>query len=129
MKDSVTVALIGAGRTGTPLLKELLNYSYITIAGVADMDHEAEGMAIARERGIPTFTDPMAMMALGREIDILIEVSGDRSLKRLIKDLFEQTGNCHTLIMHELIARLFISVCTRHPELVPSFHPENTGVG
>lgn len=129
MKNTVSVALIGAGRTGTPLLVELLNYPYVTFAGVADLNDQAEGMNLARENGIATFTDPMTLVALGDEIDILIEVSGDTSLKKQIKDLFEKSGNRHTLIMHDLIARLFISVCTRQPDLIASFHPEDIGVG
>jgi len=129
MKDSVSVALIGAGRTGTPLLQELFNYPYVTFAGVADLNDQAEGMALAREKGIATFTDPMSLVALGEEIDILVEVSGDTSLKKQIKDAFEKSGNRHTLIMHDLIARLFISVCTRQQDMIPSLHPDDIGVG
>ncbi|PLY05574.1 MAG: hypothetical protein C0624_04805 [Desulfuromonas sp.] len=129
MKNSVSIGLIGAGRTGTPLLQELLNYPYITFAGVADLNDSAEGMVLAREKGIATFTDPMALVALGDEIDILVEVSGDGSLKKKIKDAFGDSGNRHTLIMHDLIARLFISVCTRQPDMIPSLHPDDIGVG
>ena len=129
MKDSVSIALIGAGRTGTPLLKELFKYPYVSFAGVADLNDQAEGMVMARDKGVATFTDPMALVALGDEIDILVEVSGDRSLKQQIKETFERSGNRHTLIMHDLIARLFISVCTRQPDMIPSFHPDDIGVG
>lgn len=129
MKDAVSVGLIGAGRTGTPLLQELLNYPYVKFAGVADLNAQAEGMKIAAAKGIPTFTDPMALVRLGKKIDILVEVSGDKTLKKQIKDEFDKSGNRHTLIMHDLIARLFISVCTRQKELIPSFHPDDIGVG
>jgi len=129
MKDSVSIGLIGAGRTGTPLLKELFKYPYVTFAGVADLNDQAEGMALARDKGIATFTDPMALVALGDEIDILVEVSGDNSLKKQIKDSFGKSDNKHTLIMHDLIARLFISVCTQQPDMIPSFHPDDIGVG
>lgn len=129
MKNTISVGLIGGGRTGTPLLQELLNYSYVTFAGVADINDQAEGMVLAREKGIATFTDPMALVFLGDEIDILIEVSGDTSLKKQIKDVYGKSDNRHTLIMHDLIARLFISVCTRQPELIPTFHPADIGVG
>ncbi len=127
--DKVAVALIGAGRTGTPLLRELLKYPYIEIVGVADLNSEAEGVKLAREKGIYTTSDPMELVKKGEEIDILIEVSGDSGLKRRIKDYFELTGNKKTIIMHDLVARLLISVCTGQESLVPSFHPDDVGIG
>ncbi|PLX80224.1 MAG: hypothetical protein C0615_01345 [Desulfuromonas sp.] len=129
MADSVSVALIGAGRTGTPLLKELLKYSYINIVGVADLDASAEGMTLAGEKGLFTTTDPIKLIDKGEEIDILVEVSGDASLKKVIKDEFQKSGNRKTIIMHDLIARLFISMTTGQQELIPSFHPDDVGVG
>ena len=129
MADSVNVALIGAGRTGTPLLQEMIKYSYINIIGVADLNPGAEGMSIAKENSIFTTTDPVSLISKGEEIDILIEVSGDKALKKVIKDYFQNTSNRKTIIMHDLIARLFISMTTRQPNLIPSLHPSDVGVG
>lgn len=129
MGDRVSVALIGAGRTGTPLLKELVKYPYVEMVGVADLDPAAEGVMFAKEKGIFTTSDPMDLAKKGEAIDILIEVSGDADLKKRIKDHFEQIGNKKTIIMHDLVARLFISVCTQQGELVPTFHPQDVGVG
>jgi hypothetical protein len=58
-----------------------------------------------------------------------VEVSGDGSLKKTIKDQFEKSKNKHTIIMHDLIARLFISVCTQQQKLIPSLHPDDVGIG
>jgi acetaldehyde dehydrogenase (acetylating) len=129
MADKVSVALIGAGRTGTPLLRELLKYSYVKIVGVADLNPSAEGIKLAAEKGIFTTSDPMALVKKGADIDILVEVSGDGSLKKTIKDQFEKSKNKHTIIMHDLIARLFISVCTQQQKLIPSLHPDDVGIG
>jgi acetaldehyde dehydrogenase (acetylating) len=129
MEEKLKVALIGGGRTGTPLLKELLKYSYVEIVGVADFDPSAEGLRIAAEKEIFTTSEPMALVKKGEYIDILVEVSGDTSLKKHIKDYFEQTGNMKTIIMHDLIARFFISVCTQQDKLIPGLHPDDVGVG
>lgn len=129
MSESVSVALIGAGRTGTPLLKEMVKYPYINIVGVADLNPDAEGMAFAKENGVFTTTDPVTLISKGEEIDILVEVSGDKSLKKVIKDYFQNTKNNKTIIMHDLIARLFISMTTQQTKLIPSFHPDDVGVG
>jgi hypothetical protein len=31
--------------------------------------------------------------------------------------------------MHDMIASLLISLCDRSPHLIPSFHPEDEGIG
>ncbi len=129
MSDKISVAIIGGGRTGTPLLKELLKYAYVEIVGVADLDSNAEGIKLAAAKGIFTTTDPMELVMKGGGIDILVEVSGDNKLKKSIKSEFERSGNTRTIIMHDLIARLFISVCTQQQQLIPSLHPQDVGVG
>lgn len=129
MSQSISIAVIGAGRTGTPLLRDLLQYDYIQVLGVADLDLNSPGMALARERQIPCFNEPMEMVEAVGQVDILVEVSGDRSLKAKIKQHFEAQENRHTIIMHDLIARLVISLCGRSPSLAPSFHPGDEGIG
>ena len=129
MTDMIGVALICAGRTGTPILKELLKYPYITLVGVADLNPTAEGIKIAAEKGIYTTSDPMALVGKGDRIDILIEVSGDMALKKAVKSAFAKSGNKKTIIMHDLIARLFISVCTQQNTLIPTMHPDDVGIG
>jgi len=129
MPDKICVALIGGGRTGTPLLKELFKYPYIEIVGVADLDPAAEGIKLASDKDIFTTTDPMELVRKDAAIDILVEVSGDSKLKKTIKSEFERSGNTKTIIMHDLIARLFISICTQQQQLIPSLHPKDVGVG
>ena len=129
MSDALRVAIIGVGRTGTPLLQEFLKYTYIHIVGVADLDPHAEGIKLAAAKGIFTTSDPMELVMKGASIDILVEVSGDSMLKRTIKAEFERSGNSRTIIMHDLIARLFISVCTHQQQLIPGLHPQDVGVG
>lgn len=129
MSEKVNVALIGAGRTGSPLLKEMLKYPYVNIVGVADLNADAEGMKVAVSNGVYTTTDPIELISKGQKIDILVELSGDGSLKRVIKDYFQNTGNKKTIIMHDLIARLFVSMTTGEQQLVPSLHPEDVGIG
>lgn len=128
MANIVKVALIGAGRTGTPLLKELLKYRYIKLVGVADRNEKAPGLKLAAKNKIYTTADPITLLQK-KNIDILIDVTGDVKLKKSMKDFFAETRNSKTIIMHELIARLFISVSTRKSALTASFHPKAVGIG
>jgi acetaldehyde dehydrogenase (acetylating) len=129
MSEKINIALIGAGRTGTPLLKEMLKYSYINVVGVADLNESADGMKLAANNGIFTTTTPVDLIKKGEEIDILVEVSGDLTLKKIIKDYMQSTNNKKTIIMHDLVARLFISMTTQQTASIPSLHPDDIGIG
>ncbi len=129
MTEKITVAIIGAGRTGSMLLNELLKYPYVSVVGVSDLKRGAAGMMLAAEKGVFTTTDPMVLVERGADIDILIVVCGDAALKRTIKERFVAQGNKRTVIMHDTIARLFISVSARQPQLVGSLHPGDVGIG
>lgn len=129
MADKVRIGLIGAGRTGTPLLKEFLKYKYVEIVGVADVSEKAQGIKLAVSKGIFTTTKPMDLVKLSADIDILIEVSGDMKLKKKIKEYFAKSRNKKTIIMHDLTARLFISMITKKIKLIPGFHPDDIGIG
>jgi hypothetical protein len=127
--DRVRIAMVGGGRTGSPLLEQLLATPYVDIIGVADVNPDSPGAEIARANGIFFTTDALLFASKGDEIDLLIEVSGDPMVKRRLKDAFVTEGNRHTIIMHDLVARLFISMLAGDEELVASFHPEDDGVG
>lgn len=51
------VLIIGAGRGGTALLEMFMADSLVNVVGMADTDAEAPGVRMARDHGIPTFTD------------------------------------------------------------------------
>lgn len=127
--DKVKISLIGAGRTGTPLIEELSKYNYIEIKGVADISPDSPGMKLAEDKGIYTTTDPQDLAKMGDQIDIMIEVSGDGSFKKTLKEYYEKTDNRHTIIMHDLLARLLLSVIENSEELFKTYHPQDDGVG
>jgi predicted homoserine dehydrogenase-like protein len=129
MAEKVRIAIVGGGRTGTPLISEFRDIPYVDIVGVADMDPESPGARIAKENGIFFTTDAMLFASKGDEIDLLIEVSGDPSVKRRLKDAFINEGNRHTIIMHDLVARLMISMVSGSDHLIVSLHPDDEGIG
>ncbi len=128
-QDKVKIAIVGGGRTGTPLLEEFLRTPYIEVVGVADVNPDSPGARIARDNGVFFTTDALLFASKGDEIDLLIEVSGDPIVKRRIKDAFVSEGNRHTLILHDIVARLITSLVLNSDTLVPSFHPHDDGIG
>lgn len=118
--QKIRIGLIGAGETGTPLLKQLLDASFVEVVGVADLNQDMPGIKLARERGIKTTADFMDIAKLGNGVDILIDVTGVAKVREQLRDFFQQSGNHHTIIMHELIAVLMMSLSKN--ELVTSKH-------
>ncbi len=129
MGDIVRIALVGGGRTGMPLLEDFLKRPYIEVIGVADRNPDSPGAKLAREKGIFFTEHPDVLAAKAAEIDVIIEVSGDPAVKPALKDAFQAQGNRHTIILQDVVARLFVSLVQNSQELVESFHPGDDGIG
>lgn len=119
-KEKISIGIIGAGQTGTPLIKKLAEADFINIAGIADLDMEAPGIVYAKEKGIKITTDFMELAKEGENIDIIIEVTGLAEVKKQLRDYYQQTENRHTVIMQELVAILLMSLA--QGELVKTHH-------
>ncbi|WP_114857502.1 oxidoreductase [Azospirillum brasilense] len=109
-KDIFRIAVIGAGETGTPLLTQLLDAPFVEILGVADLDAEAPGMRLARDRGVATTTDFMDLARLGEAVDVLIDVTGVPKVREALRQHMQDSGNSHTLIVHEMLVQLMLSL-------------------
>ncbi len=128
MSKTVKVALIGCGRTGQPLLKELLKHKYIKVVGAADINEKSQGIKFARKKKIPTTKNFMDLAKKGKNVDMLIDVSGDKKVRDSLKKYYKKSKNTHTIIIHELIARLIMSMSQRLNKLVKTYHPNIKGI-
>jgi len=108
--QKIRIGLIGAGETGTPLLTQLLDADFVDVVGVADLNDEMPGIRLARARGIKTTNDFMEIARLGNNLDILIDVTGVPAVREKLRSFFHDSGNHHTIIMHEMIAILMMSL-------------------
>jgi len=108
--QKIRIGLIGAGETGTPLLTQLLNADFVEVVGVADLNDEMPGIQLARARGIKTTNDFMDIASLGNNLDVLIDVTGVPAVREKLRTYFHDSGNHHTIIMHEMIAILMMSL-------------------
>jgi predicted homoserine dehydrogenase-like protein len=108
--ETIRVILIGAGETGTPLLRQLLAAPFVKVVGVADLNDEMPGIQLAREHGVQTTNDFMSLARLGDAVDIIIDVTGVTKVREELRRYMQESGNRHTIIMHELIAVLLMSL-------------------
>ncbi|MDY0339748.1 MAG: hypothetical protein RBS17_00850 [Coriobacteriia bacterium] len=127
--EIVRVAVVGGGRTGMPLLEALFELPFVVIAGVADTDPHSPGARFAQDRGIFYTEYASVLGAKSGEIDLIIEVSGDADVKPALKDAFRAQGNTETIIVHDLVARLIMTLASGSETLAPSFHPGDRGIG
>ena len=128
-QDRVRVAVVGGGRTGAPLLELLCGLPYVDVIGVADRDAGSPGARFAQEPGIFYTEHASVLGAKASEIDLIIEVSGDPTVKPELKEAFRAQGNNSTIIVHDLVARLIMTLGSGSESLVESLHPDDRGIG
>ncbi|MGB2064851.1 MAG: hypothetical protein ACPHUL_06830 [Marinomonas gallaica] len=109
------IAVIGAGNAGLELLDRLFTAEFVEILGVADTNMQAPGMLLAKEHNIPVTTDMYDLLIDSAQIDILIDVTGIKSVRDALRTHMQESGNHHTVIMHERISALLISLFNGHP--------------
>lgn len=114
------IVVIGAGDTGTPLLQQLFNAPFVQVLGVADLNLELPGIALARQHQVPVTDNFMELVSLGSQVDIIIDVTGATKVREQLRQHMVDSRNAHTVIMHEQIALLMMSLSAG--KLVDSKH-------
>ncbi|MDR2188511.1 MAG: oxidoreductase [Azonexus sp.] len=111
MSQSFRIVVIGAGETGSPLLRQLLAAAFVEVLGVADLDLNQPGIAIAKQHDVPTTRDFKELLVKhGEAVDIVIDVTGAAKVREALRNHMVETRNTHTLILHERIVLLMMSL-------------------
>ena len=83
--STTRIAIVGAGKGGNALLKDLVKIPSISIKYVCDINNDTEGMTFAREHGIKTYlwNDIMSVLK-DQELDMILEVTGQPRVFRYL---------------------------------------------
>jgi predicted homoserine dehydrogenase-like protein len=119
---SFRIAIIGVGETGTPLLRQLLNAPFVNVVAVADLNADLPGVQLARERGVRVTQNALDIAEMGNKVDIIIDMTGSPKVRGDLRRFMEFSRNSHTVIVHERVALLMLSLCVG--ELVEPIHSE-----
>ncbi|MDO8465389.1 MAG: diguanylate cyclase [Gallionella sp.] len=84
------VLIIGAGRGGHALLEMFVEDSLVDVIAVADTNPDAPGIKLAKDHGVPTYTDPVeAILACKDYPDCIVyNLSHDDSITKEVDKVF-----------------------------------------
>jgi acetaldehyde dehydrogenase (acetylating) len=117
------VGVIGAGETGTPLLRQLVDAPFVEVVAVADLNIDTPGMRFAKEHGVLVTHNGLDIAEMGPKVDILIDMTGSPKVRDDLRRYMQFSGNSHTVIVHERVAMLMLSLCTG--EMATTLHGES----
>ncbi len=118
----IKVAIAGLGRVGAVFLDALLEAApyNIKVVAVAEPRENSEAVEKAKEAGAGYFKDARNMLeALGDEIDILFDLTGDAVVRTELHEILSRQGNRNTVIVPEKVAYLIWALITKGEKVYP----------
>lgn len=112
------VLLVGGGKGGAAILKMLVGSNMFKVIAVTDPNNNAEGIQLAKKRGIQTGANWKDF--LDDSIDIIIEVTGDEAVFQEIL----QVRNKHTVLIPGSVAYLIATLMEEKEELISTLQDE-----
>lgn len=119
--EKQSVAIVGLGKMGSAFLAELLGQPNegIEIIAVAEINNTT-GLALAKQHGIKHLSID-ELIAMGSKLNILFDLTGEETVRQEIRGKLRATGNHHTIIATDNIARMIWLLIASGTEL-PSNH-------
>lgn len=115
----INVAIVGLGAGGTSVLKALYGIGQIKVLGVCDVDDKAPGAILAREQGIPFFTDINRIFSLSG-LNVIIEATGNPKVEQIIYE--NKRENVAIVDSHG--ADLMMTMVEAREEMIRKLHDE-----
>jgi predicted dehydrogenase len=104
--EKQSIAIIGLGKMGSVFLEELLGQPNEGVEIVAVVEkNDTAGLALAKARGIRNVSID-ELIAIGDKLDILFDLTGMTEVRKEIRDKLRASGNRHTIVATENIARM-----------------------
>jgi len=104
--EKQSIAVVGLGQVGSAFLRELLGQSNPSVEIVAVVESgRTAGRALAEKHGIRIVSINELIM-MGDTLDILFDLADDAAVRQELKDKLRASGNHHTIIATENIARM-----------------------
>ncbi|NDV21167.1 hypothetical protein [Desulfovibrio sp. JC022] len=103
--ENHNIAIIGLGRVGTAFLKKTLSSDCVmNLRAVCEMC-DTPGRKLAEEKSVPVM-ELNEIIALGIEIEVIFDLTGDANVSRILHEKLRQSGNSYTDVAPVRVARL-----------------------
>ncbi|TYP57413.1 methyl-accepting chemotaxis protein [Thermosediminibacter litoriperuensis] len=113
------MGIVGAGKGGTAILKATYGLPDVRIAGVADIDENAPGIKLAKEKGIRIFRDCLELLQTP-QLDLVIEATGNPKVQELLYTHKQEK----TVIIDAYAARLMMTIVNAKEDMVKKLHAQ-----
>jgi threonine dehydrogenase-like Zn-dependent dehydrogenase len=111
------VAIVGLGRVGATFLDEMLCLTEKGIKVAYGVErNDTAGKAQAAAAGVKMVTLD-ELIGLGDGVDVIFDLTGNPDVRRALREKLASSGNRHTVIAPETIARMMWSVISSEKEL------------
>ncbi len=123
--EKQSIAIVGLGKMGSAFLVELLGQPNESVEIVAVVEKKnTSGLALAKARGIKNLSID-ELIAMGGDLNILFDLTGEAEVRQEIRDKLRASGNHHTIVATDNIARMIWALIASGAEL-PRAH-DNAG--
>ncbi|MHB8926849.1 MAG: methyl-accepting chemotaxis protein [Bacillota bacterium] len=117
------MAIVGAGRGGTSILKVLRGVPEVNIIGIADRAEEAPGMVLGRQLGVRTTTKVDELLA-HPGLQVVIEATGVQE----VADSIYQHRQPGTAVCDSSVARLIMLLVNSREQVMNSLQEQSDGL-
>jgi predicted dinucleotide-utilizing enzyme len=117
---TISVAIIGLGRVGSILFKEILRFrdKGLRIVAVAE-PAETPGKILARMEGVEVkMMEEICLM--DDSVDLIFELTGNAQVRQSLREILNARKNRHTVVATETIASMICLMLT--DKELPSVH-------
>lgn len=111
MSEKIRVALLGLGNVGQEFAGAFLEIIQekgkpVEIVAVAHRHLDSPVALGFSQSGVPVYENPLEVVKLGEQVDIIFDLTGDASLRQSLRQAMVDSGNGHTVIVPETVAKL-----------------------
>ncbi|KYH30858.1 methyl-accepting chemotaxis protein [Neomoorella mulderi] len=115
----INLGIVGAGKGGTAIFKATYGLPEVCITGIADIDENAPGIKLAKEKGIKTFYDCIELLQ-DPHLDLVIEATGNPKVQEKLYAYKQE----QTVIIDAHAARLMMTIVNAKEDMVKKLHAQ-----
>jgi predicted dinucleotide-utilizing enzyme len=118
----INLAIVGLGTVGTQFLQEVLKQrdNGIEVRCVAELE-ETEGKKLARSINV-AIVSLDEIIAEKEAVDVIFDLTGSKKVRGYLREELGKSGNKHTVVVPETVARMMWSLMTNRPLPQPEDH-------